>query len=163
MKTLYSIGHSNKSEEELVAKLQEHGITDLVDVRTFPRSKYNPQFAKAQLERYIPKAGIKYHWRGRNLGGLQGNVMFRETLEKILFASSDERKICVMCSEAKPEECHRTSTIQPVVHELGGNMVHILWSGGTSRDKIDEQARQSNLFGANAPESNSRGSYGYVD
>lgn len=160
MKTIYSIGHSNKSEEELVAKLKEYGITDLVDVRTYPSSKYNPQFNRVQLERYIPAAGIKYHWRGRNLGGLQGNTLFRETIEKMLEASSDERKLCVMCSESKPEECHRTQTIEPVIHQLGGEMVHILWREKTGGDKMKERTvDQNSLFGDEPKKPNSRSIY----
>ena len=141
MKTIYSIGHSNKKSEELVAILKENGITDLVDVRTYPSSKYNPQFNRAQLEIYIPASGIQYHWRGRNLGGLQGNVNFVETIQKMIEASSDERKLCVMCSEAKPEDCHRSQTIQPVVEDLGAEMVHILWTpkkGGDTINTIQE-------------------------
>lgn len=139
MKTIYSIGHSNKKADELVKILQENGITDLVDVRTYPSSKYNPQFNRAQLEQYIPAGGIKYHYRGRNLGGLQGNVLFEETIEKMIASSSDERKLCVMCSEAKPEDCHRSQTIQPVVEKLGAQMVHILWTPKTDSDIIKER------------------------
>lgn len=147
MKTIYSIGHSNKSEEELVAKLQKHGITDLIDVRTYPSSKYNPQFNRVQLERYIPQGGMKYHWRGKNIGGLAGNSRFEETIEKILGAVKDDRKICLMCSESKPHECHRTQTIEPVVEKLGGKMVHILWTEIDGSDIMGEQAVVQTLFG----------------
>ena len=147
MKIIYSIGHSNKKEEEFIAILKENKITDLVDVRTYPSSKYNPQFNMVNLENVLPKSGIRYHWRGRNLGGLRGNVLFKETLEKMLEASNDERRLCVMCSEAKPEECHRTQTIEPVIHELGGKMEHILWTKKQVDDKIEKQEeKQETLF-----------------
>jgi len=136
MKILYSIGHSNKKEEELIEILQVNEISDLVDIRTYPSSKYNPQFNRVQLERYLPKFGIRYHWKGRNLGGLQGNTLFKETIKKILESSSDERKICLMCSEGKPEDCHRSQTIEPVVEEFGGKMVHILWTSKKGNDII---------------------------
>lgn len=148
MKTIYSIGHSNKKIEELIDILKENGITDLVDVRTYPTSKYNPQFKRENIERSLEGTGIKYHWRGRNLGGLGGNTLFKETLEKMLEASSDERRLCVMCSESDPADCHRTQTIEPVIHELGGKMEHILWRGGKGSDKIraSEEEQNNTLF-----------------
>lgn len=153
MKTIYSIGHSNKTADELVAKLQEYGITDLIDVRTYPSSRYNPQFNKAELEKYIPAGGIKYHWRGRNLGGLKGNTLFNETIAKMLEASSDTRKLAVMCSEAKPCECHRTGTIEPEVIRQGGQMVHILWRDSDGGARIEkQQASIPSLFGRDEPE-----------
>lgn len=146
MKTIYSVGHSNKKGEELVELLLANGITDLVDVRTYPRSKWNPQFNRAELEVYIPKAGMRYHWRGNNLGGLAGNVDFNETITKLLNASSDERRICVMCSEAKPEDCHRSSTIEPEVIRQGGQVIHILWTPKKENAKMEESAQRQSLF-----------------
>jgi len=128
MKKLYSIGHSNRTAEELIEKLKENAITDLVDVRTTPYSKYNPQFNKDPLRAVIEKAGIKYHWKGKNLGGLGRNIDFDGTIIKMLGLSSDTRRFCVMCSESYPLDCHRTETIEPVVQEQDSEMVHILWS-----------------------------------
>jgi len=149
MKTIFSIGHSNRKDDELVDLLKENNITDLVDVRTYPSSKYNPQFNRQNLENLLPARGIKYHWRGRNLGGLGGNVLFNETVQKMLDISNDERRLCVMCSEAKPEDCHRSQTIQPVVEKLGGQMVHILWRKKGEDGKMSEVQNkpQGSLFG----------------
>ncbi len=135
---LFSLGHSNKSIEDFIAKLKEYEITDLIDVRTYPTSKYNPQFKKEPLSHKLKEAKIRYHWRGRNIGGLAGNVLFKETIQKILNAikKEDGRKICIVCSEAKPENCHRTQTIEPVVEKLGGKMEHILW---TSKNIASQQ------------------------
>lgn len=142
-KIIYSIGHSNKTFQELLNKLKENGITDLIDVRTYPTSKYNPQFKKANLEVSFANSDIKYHWRGRNLGGLQGNVLFDETIAKMLNASSNERKLCVMCSEAKPEDCHRSKTIEDSVNKQGGRMVHILWTEKKGDGKIVDVKSES--------------------
>lgn len=57
---LYSIGHSNRSYDELVAALRAWGVTTLVDIRTITRSRANPQFDRARLSRRLPRAGIAY-------------------------------------------------------------------------------------------------------
>lgn len=146
MKTLYSIGHSNRSIKELIDKLQENKITDLVDVRTYPTSKYNPQYKKEQLKKFIENAGIKYHWRGRNLGGLAGNVKFNETITAILKNISEERRFCVMCSEARHQDCHRSDTIEKEVIKQGGEMYHLRWLSKAERDKIELGISQGNIF-----------------
>lgn len=65
-----TIGHSTRTIEEFIAILQAHGATGVVDVRTVPRSRHNPQFNKASLPRALKKAGLSYvHLPG--LGGLR--------------------------------------------------------------------------------------------
>jgi len=144
---LFSIGHSNKSIEDFIAKLKEYEITDLIDARTYPTSKYNPQYKKEPFKYKIEQAGIRYHWRGRNIGGMAGNVLFEETIEKILKATTNKgRKLCLVCSEGIPEECHRKNTIEPVVEKLDGKMEHIRWLSKAESVKIEEQMNQSTLL-----------------
>jgi uncharacterized protein (DUF488 family) len=57
---LYSIGHSNRSYDELVEALRTWEVTMLVDIRTITRSRANPQFDRARLSRRLPRAGIRY-------------------------------------------------------------------------------------------------------
>ena len=65
-----TIGHSTRTLEEFIRLLQAHGVTCVVDVRTVPRSRHNPQFNKASLPRALKKAGLGYvHLPG--LGGLR--------------------------------------------------------------------------------------------
>ena len=67
---MMTIGHSNRSLEELIAMLQAHGVDLLVDVRTVPKSRYNPQFNTDSLPDPLRKAGIEYlHMPA--LGGLR--------------------------------------------------------------------------------------------
>jgi uncharacterized protein (DUF488 family) len=63
---LYTIGHSTRSLDELVALLEDYGITQLVDVRHFPMSRKNPQFNRDRLEKDLPARGIAYAWRERH-------------------------------------------------------------------------------------------------
>ena len=68
MATIYTIGHSTRTLDELVAALRGHGITTLVDIRAFPMSRRLPHFNRESLEQELPKAGIAYVWM-KELGG----------------------------------------------------------------------------------------------
>ena len=68
--TIYTIGHSTRSLDDFVALLQQHGIAQLADVRTVPKSRRHPHFAGDALSKSLPAAGINYrHFPG--LGGLR--------------------------------------------------------------------------------------------
>ena len=70
--TLYTIGHSTRTTAELVEMLKQNGVATLVDVRTIPKSRTNPQFNKDTLEDELPSQhGLQYVWMGKELGGLR--------------------------------------------------------------------------------------------
>ena len=124
-----TIGHSTRPLEEFIALLQAHGATCVVDVRTVPRSRHNPQFNKTTLPRSLKKAGLGYvHMPG--LGGLRHakrdspnagwrNASFRgyadymqtpefaQSLEELIRLAKQDR-IVLMCAEAVPWRCHRS-------------------------------------------------------
>ncbi len=68
MSTLYTIGHSTRSLDELVSALKAHGIETLVDIRAFPMSRRLPHFNRESLERSLSQQGIRYTWM-KALGG----------------------------------------------------------------------------------------------
>jgi len=68
MATLYTIGHSTRTVEDLLAALQAHSIKTLVDIRAFPMSRRLPYFNRENLEKALPQAGIRYIWM-KELGG----------------------------------------------------------------------------------------------
>lgn len=126
---IFTIGHSTRSREELIGLMREYGITRLVDVRTVPRSRYNPQFNREELSAALPAGGIMYlHMPG--LGGLRktapdsinlawDNACFRgyadymQTAEfaenlQALIEQAGRGKTAVMCAEAVPWRCHRS-------------------------------------------------------
>lgn len=70
--TIYTIGHSTRSIEELIAVLRSAGVAGVADVRRFPASRRHPQFQRAALERSLPAAGLTYTWLGEALGGRRG-------------------------------------------------------------------------------------------
>jgi uncharacterized protein (DUF488 family) len=124
-----TIGHSTHTLEEFIRLLQAHGATCIVDVRTVPRSRHNPQFNKASLPRSLKKAGLEYvHMPG--LGGLRHaksnslnagwhNASFRgyadymqtpeftQSLEDLIRLANKDQ-IVLMCAEAVPWRCHRS-------------------------------------------------------
>ncbi len=140
--TLYSIGHGNKSIETLIEELKHFGINYLIDIRSKPYSKYNPQFNQNELKFSLEKKGITYTFMGDVLGGLpddnscytNGHVdydklkekdFFKNGLKRLITANEKKVKVAIMCSESKPEECHRTKLIGEELIKLGINLNHI--------------------------------------
>ena len=70
MATLFTIGHSTRTIEELIATLQAHQIETLVDIRAFPMSRRLPHFNRKNLEKSLTNAGIHYLWK-KELGGMR--------------------------------------------------------------------------------------------
>jgi uncharacterized protein (DUF488 family) len=139
---IYTIGYGSRSFEELVGLLKENGVACLVDVRTSPYSKYRPEFVKQALEAALPEQGIRYVFLGDALGGkpddpscyVDGKVdydavrqkeFFRKGIERLRKAAGQGMRVALMCSEGKPEECHRSKLIGVALHELGIPLAHL--------------------------------------
>jgi uncharacterized protein (DUF488 family) len=126
--TIYTIGHSTRSLDDFVGLLQQHGVVQIADVRTVPKSRRHPHFAGDALSKSLPEAGISYrHVPG--LGGLRKpapdsnnsgwrHPSFRgyadymqtpafEAALNGLIQWSGERSTAVMCAEAVWWQCHR--------------------------------------------------------
>ena len=126
---VYTVGHSTRSAEEFVALLGAHRVRTLVDVRTIPRSRHNPQFNAEALPNTLAAAGIAYvHMPA--LGGLRRpkadsanagwrNLSFRGYADYMqtpafaaavgeLIALARSRPTAIMCAEAVPWRCHRS-------------------------------------------------------
>jgi uncharacterized protein (DUF488 family) len=131
---LFTIGHSAHSLDKLIRLLDENGVMALVDVRTMPASRYQPQFNKANLELNLPQHFIEYVFAGKYLGGrpsdptcykkrvlpLEGadylhEVDYAEVMKRTWFVKgiqrllelADEQTTAIMCSEEDPALCHR--------------------------------------------------------
>ena len=74
MAILYTIGHSTRTIEELIAALRAHQIQTLVDIRAFPTSRRLPQFHRESLEKSLPAAEIRYVWM-KALGGYRKKIL----------------------------------------------------------------------------------------
>jgi uncharacterized protein (DUF488 family) len=144
---VYTIGHSNRPIDEFVALLREHGVACVLDIRTVPRSRHNPQFNRGTLPLSLEQAGIGYrHIAG--LGGLRRaradspntgwrNASFRgyaDYMQSPEFAGEVDglaqlaaaTPCALMCAEAVPWRCHRSLVADallvrgiPVEHIMG--------------------------------------------
>ncbi len=144
--TIYSIGHGNKKIEDFIAELKSFKIQFLLDIRSKPYSKWNPQFNQDILDFELKKNGITYVFVGDTLGGLpkdrscydyEGKVVydlikekdfFKEGLERLTTANQKKINLAIMCSESKPEECHRSKLIGQELLNKDISLKHIITS-----------------------------------
>ncbi|MCX6784164.1 MAG: DUF488 domain-containing protein [candidate division WWE3 bacterium] len=124
MNSISTIGHSNYSLTFFVEALVKYDIEVLIDVRSIPYSKRNPQFNRESLAAVLPNHKITYLFRGHNLGGLYENVNFIETIDELLKLSED-RKVVLMCSEGDYHKCHRYLILTPALEAKGVKVKHI--------------------------------------
>jgi uncharacterized protein (DUF488 family) len=143
---ILTIGHSTRSLDGLIAALHQNGAERLIDIRTIPRSRHNPQFNCEELGASLPSAGIAYEHRP-GLGGLRHprkdssnggwrNAGFRgfadymqtpafaEEIKALIGAAARER-VAIMCAEAVPWRCHR-SLVADALGLRGVEIEHIL-------------------------------------
>jgi uncharacterized protein (DUF488 family) len=146
--SIFTIGHSTRAIDEFVALLQMHGVEEVVDIRTMPMSRHNPQFNGDALKQSLKKNGIRYKHL-KKLGGLRHsrkdsinlgwrNVSFRgyadymstpefaeglESLTKI----ARSRETVIMCAEAVPWRCHRSLVADALIKK--GWLVRDIISG----------------------------------
>ena len=133
------MGHGARSAVAFVSLLQHARIDLLVDVRAYPASRRNPQFARDALSRSLAAAGIAYDWQGAALGGMrpQGYLAHMETPEfqragASLISMGAERRVCMMCAETDPADCHR-SHISDWLVAHGERVLHLI-AGGETRE-----------------------------
>jgi len=127
--TVWTIGHSNRSFDDLVKALRTYGIKAVVDVRTVPQSRANPQFNRDELEAKLPEAGIAYShakdlgglrhptkdspnsgWRNESFRGFADYMQtedFRQALDRII-DQANATPTAIMCAETLPWRCHRS-------------------------------------------------------
>ena len=162
MATVFTIGHSTRSLQELVDALRAHGIRTLVDIRSFPMSRRFPHFNREVLERELPQAGIAYVWM-KDLGGRRGkqrddspNVAlrndsfrnyadymltepFQRAVEELLRLAG-QSPTAIMCAERVYFRCHRMLVSDYLVahdHEV----LHIDDAGPVRPHKLMAEAR----------------------
>jgi len=143
---LFTIGHSTRPIEEFLALLEAHGIRRVVDVRTVPRSRRNPQFGIDVLPENLAGAGIDYAhmpslgglrrprgdsantgWRNASFRGYADYMQtpeFEQALEELVVLAR-EQSTAVMCAEAVPWRCHR-SLIADALTIRGVTVKHIM-------------------------------------
>jgi len=141
-----SIGHSTRTIEEFVRLLRAHDVKEVVDVRTIPRSRYNPQFNQDSLPASLKEAGVGYvhlpglgglrrakpdsrntGWRNASFRGYADYMQteeFEQSLGELIELASRDR-VAIMCAEAVPWRCHR-SLIADALFARGIHTEHIM-------------------------------------
>lgn len=140
---IYTIGYGARSIEEFISKLEELQIAYLIDIRSRPYSRYKPDFSKEPLDDHLKKREIRYVFMGDTLGGQpddpdcytdDGKVdyekcrqksFFQEGLNRLSTVWQQQIAVVLMCSEGKPENCHRSKLIGASLIEMGIKVGHI--------------------------------------
>lgn len=165
--TVYTIGHSNHTIETLVELLQKNEVQVIVDVRSTPRSRYNPQFDQGTIEKSLRAAGIRYLFLGKELGArsddpanyqngrvvygrLANTALFRQGIERVKHGAETYR-IALMCAEKEPLDCHRTLLVAKALVDEGMQIEHIL-ADGTREPHEATMERLLVMFDADQPE-----------
>ncbi len=159
--TILTIGHSTRPVEEFILLLQENGVKRVVDVRTVPRSRHNPQFNRDTFPETLAQEGIMYtHMPG--LGGLRHpradspnrgwhNDSFRGFADYMQTAEFAEnigklmelgrmKRVALMCAETVPWRCHR-SLIADALLVRGARVLHIMGKAKLVPHKLTPFAR----------------------
>jgi uncharacterized protein (DUF488 family) len=146
MRSIFTIGHSTRPIEEFVAMLEAHGVRKLIDIRTVPRSRTNPQFNRDALPGSLERAGIAYlhmpalgglrrpkadsqntGWRNTSFRGYADYMQtgeFSAAIEELIELGREDQ-IAIMCAEAVPWRCHR-SLVADALTARGVSTEHIM-------------------------------------
>lgn len=124
--TLFTLGHSNRLYDEFQDLLINADIQTVVDCRSKPRSRF-PQYNQSRLQSNLAESSIYYEFRGENIGGLNTNVDQDLTITELAERVKRGERIAIMCSESKPEACHRGTVLTPLFKANGVKVCHLLY------------------------------------
>ncbi len=144
--TLLTVGHSNHDLEHFLTLLRTHNVQGILDVRSWPASRYTPWFNRESLVNDLKGVGVQYVFLGRELGGRPsderlydegGHVRYDAVAKSAAFARGLEQlrhgiaaqRIAVLCAEENPEHCHRRLLVARVLFEEGARVLHIRGDG----------------------------------
>jgi len=143
-KTVYTVGHSNRTLNEFIDILKAYNINIVVDVRRFPVSSRYPWFNKDSLCQSLKSKGVRYVWMGNLLGGYRtgGYKKYLESKEyergiKKLISLIEREKgyVAIMCSEMLWFKCHRRY-IADTLSSKGFKVVHVISMERTYTHKV---------------------------
>jgi uncharacterized protein (DUF488 family) len=156
----YTIGHGTRKADEFLTLLKKFDIKYLLDVRSRPYSRFNPHFNQKKLQEFLKEHDITYVFMGDTLGGrptdttaydiegkvdynlLQQKDYFKQGIERVKTALTKDLNIAMMCSERKPEDCHRSRLIGRVLFNDGIEIRHIDENG-----ELKDQPTVMNIAG----------------
>ena len=173
---IYTIGYGSRALDAFIETLRKYGAQYLADVRSAPYSRYKPEFSKEPLEQALRREGLHYVYMGAELGGMpkdrscyvNGKVNYNLVREAEFYqkgiarlADASERGLptAAMCSEAKPEMCHRSKLIGKSLTEAGVETLHIDENGSLlTQEQVMKRLTggQGSLFGEGGFQSRKR-------
>jgi uncharacterized protein (DUF488 family) len=159
---LLTVGHGTLAAAEFASLVTGAGVELLVDVRSYPGSRRYPQFGRAEMERWLPAAGVEYRWE-RRLGGRRqvrpdsphvalrnpafrgyadhmSDLGFTAALDAVVAWAASQRT-AVMCAESLWWRCHRRLLADAAVLLRGVDVQHLLHDGSLTPHSVTDGAR----------------------
>jgi uncharacterized protein (DUF488 family) len=159
---MLTFGHGTADAEEMTSLLSRAGVGQLVDVRTAPGSRHNPDSAREAMATWLPEAGIGYRWEPR-LGGWRRagrddldsglrnasfrsyaahmrTAEFRDAADELLAAAAEQRT-AVMCAETVWWRCHRKLISDYLTLVYAVEVRHLMHDGALREHRLTAEAR----------------------
>ena len=150
---VYTVGYGGRTVDEIVRQIQAKGIQFVIDVRSVPYSKYQPEFGRKPLAKALRDAGLKYGFMGHQLGGrpddescydnnhvnyekVRAMPFFKEGIVRLRTACERDYIVCLLCAEANPAQCHRSGMIGEALVREEIEVEHLL-KDGSSRSQAE--------------------------
>lgn len=163
MTKIYTIGYGGRSSNDFMQLLRRYDIALLVDVRSQPYSKFNPDFTRSTLTRILRGAGVDYAFLGETLGGrptdedcfvdgllnaarCEERAWYRQGIARLKSLAA-QRCTAIMCSEKDPANCHRSYTIGVTLQKDPSCSVLHIDKGGALKDQaaLEDEAKPRQL------------------
>jgi len=139
---IYTIGYGNRRIEDFINLLHKHEIDLLIDVRSRPFSRFNPNFRKKSLELHLINNNIRYLFLGQELGGkptdqscysenevdyqkIKSKPFFKSGIQEVTKLTENGYTVALMCAEQSPVHCHRKLLVGDYLESLGYSIIHI--------------------------------------
>ena len=161
-KRIFTIGHSTRDINDFILLMKEYGIEEIVDIRTIPKSRHNPQFNSDNLKTVLIKNGIIYKhleklgglrkvdknsintfWENGSFRGFADYMQKKEFKEGVmeLLKLSVKKRTAIMCAEILPWNCHRF-LIADLLTARNFSVTHIINHNETLEHKINKHAKR---------------------
>lgn len=140
---IYTIGYGNRQWKVFIELLKDQFCDYLIDVRSYPSSKFNPSFTQNKLSELCAYEGVRYVFMGDTLGGkpaskalyddngkpdyikMAKTTEFNNGLDRLLVANNKGLNVVLMCSELFPQNCHRALLIGKELSIRNVDVMHI--------------------------------------
>lgn len=158
---IHTFGHGTLPQDEFVSIVTEAGLREIVDIRSFPGSRHNPQFGREEMQRWLPESDLAYTWM-RDLGGRRKPVpdsrhvalrhqsfrAYADHMETDSFRAGVDALLglgegrAVMCSETVWWRCHRRLLADYLVLVRGVEVLHLMHDGRRTPHKPTDGVRR---------------------